>query len=382
LWSAGAVGVAGFALILVALALAPGVAFASYLTAYAYWVGIAVGALILISVMHASSARWIVVLRRLLEAMAATLPLFALLFVPIALGLPHVFSWASPNADIGPGSQELLHEKATAWLTPRLFLLRAALYFVLWIGIAEMLCYWSRRQDESDDIAFTVRERRLGAAALPLAGLAMTFAAFDWLMSLAPAWGSTMFGLYWFSGSFLGTHALLAVAATSAERRGWLRDRIRPAHYHSMGKLMFAFVCFWAYIAFCQFMLMWIANEPDEIVWYLDRTRNGFLPIALALVFGKFAVPFFVLLFRDVKVEPRTLSAVALWLLAAQYLDMYWVVTPAFSAHGAAPRWTDLAAFAGIGGLAVAFGKWRLEGHKVLPARDPYLRESLNYSKP
>jgi hypothetical protein len=381
-WLALIIGIAGVALTLLATIWMPDVAFGSYLAGYTYWVGIAVGAVLMVASFHAASARWVVVVRRLLEAMTATLPVFAVLFLPIGLGLGHVFPWARPGAVIGRGDPDLVHEKATQWLHPRLFLFRAALYFVLWIGIAEMLYYWSRRQDESSEFGWTALERRLGAGSLPLLGLAMTFAAFDWLMSLTPTWGTTMFGLYWFSGSFLAAHALLIVAATRAERLGWLDGRIRPAHYHSLGKLTFAFVCFWAYVAFSQFMLIWIANEPDEISWYVDRIEKSYLPIAVALFFGKFVIPFFVLLSREIKVNPPALSLVALWILAAHYVDIYWLVMPAFQGHGARPHWTDLTALAGIGGLAIAFAKWRLEGHRIFPVCDPYVLESLRYGKP
>jgi hypothetical protein len=378
------VGVVGVGLTLVSLVWMPDVAYASYLAAYAYWAGIAVSALLLLATFHASSARWMVVVRRLLEAKAVTLPLFALLFVPIALGLGHIFSWARPGAEIGlgHGDPDLIHAKATQWLNPRLFLFRTAIYFVLWIGVAEMLYYWSRRQDESSEVGFTALERRVGAGSLPLLGLAMTFAAFDWLMSLDPTWGSTIFGLYWFAGSFQAAHALLVVVAYHSQQRGWLSGRIQPAHYHSIGKLLFAFTCFWAYIAFCQLLLIWIANEPEEITWYLERIHNGFLPITFILFFGKFVVPFFVLLSRDIKVHPRGLAAIAYWILAAHFVDIYWLVMPSQHHHGAVPRWTDLTALVGIGALATAFAKWRLEGQRILPSCDPYLGESLRYSKP
>jgi len=382
LWVCLVIGILGAALTLVATIWMPNVAFGSYLAAYAYWVGIAVGAVLMVASFHAASARWVVVVRRLLEAMTASLPLFAVLFIPIALGLGHVFPWARPGAIIGHGDPELIHEKATQWLNPTLFLFRAAIYFILWIAIAEVLYYWSRRQDESSEIGWTALERKLGAGSLPLLGIAMTFAAFDWLMSLSPDWGTTMFGLYWFAGSFLASHALLIVTAYAAERSGSLKGLIQPAHYHSLGKLTFAFVCFWAYIAFSQFLLIWIANEPDEISWYVDRIEKSYLPIAVGLFFGKFVIPFFVLLSRDIKVRPRALSLVACWILIAHYVDIYWVVMPAFPGHGAAPRWTDLTALAGIGGLAIAFAKWRLEGHRIFPIRDPYVLESLRYSKP
>ena len=303
-----------------------------------------------------------------------------MLFIPIALGLAHLYAWARPSPFFGEGPAVLLAKKAE-WLRPGYFVLRAALYFVLFVGVSELLSFWSRRQDHTHALELTVAQRKIGAAALPILGFAVTFAAFDWLMSLDPGWASTIFGLYWFAGGFLGALALLIVVVSEAERVGPLRGRMRPGHYYSLGKLLFAFVCFWAYIAFCQFMLMWIANLPEEASWYVVRTRGPYRPLALSLVFGQFAVPFFVLLSKRIKLRPTQLSAVALWLLGMRYVDMYWVVMPSVFPEGNLPHWTDLTAFAGMGALALSVALFRARGQMPLPVGDPYLEDSLRYSK-
>jgi hypothetical protein len=375
-----AAGAAGLIATLFGFISAPRAALASYLTAYAYFAGLFIGALLLLMTFHATNARWMVVVRRALESMTLVLPLFALLFIPIALQLPTVYPWARTPPHLGEAPPELLATKAQ-WLKASNFVGRAALYFILFVGASEMLSFWSRRQDETGAIELTVWQRKIGAAALPVLGFATTFAAFDWLMSLDPAWASTIFGLYWFGGSFLGALAMLVVATTVLDRGGPLAGLVRPAHYHSLGKLMFAFVCFWAYIAFSQFMLIWIANKPEENPWYAVRIGSAYLPVALALLFGKFAIPFFVLLSKRIKTRPVALSCVAAWILCMQYVDIYWLVMPVLRPESGLPWWTDLAALVGVGGLSLAVFLIRAEGHPPLPVRDPYLAESLRYSK-
>src|SRR5262249_42971530 len=228
----------------------------------------------------------------------------------------------------------------------------------------------------------TVKQRRLGAGSLPFLALSITFAAFDWLMSLDPTWYSTIFGVYYFAGSFLGAIALLTLTTALARGANLFGSLVSPDHYHNLGNFLLAFTVFWAYIAFSQFMLIWIANLPEEVTWYLVRTGGKWRAVAVALAMAQFVLPFFALLSSEIKRNPRTLAAVAAWILVWHYLDVYWLVMPALHREAPAPHWTDLAAFAGVGGIAVAYTLWTLRGSYTIPVGDPYLHASLQFRRP
>ena len=379
---AGAIGAAGLALTLVGgLVGDPRRALFAYLLAYVYWLGIALGALILLGAFHASSAKWPVVLRRFLEFVPSSLPLFVVLLVPILLGLRHLFSWMDPSALAAEARRAVEHRGR--WLSPTFFVVRAAIYFAVWIGVSWLLRSWSIRQDADGGHELTRRQRRLGAGSLPFVALTMTFAAFDWMMSLDPRFYSTIFGVYWFAGSFVCTFAVLAIAgaATRADPTQF-GAHMNQDHFHSVGKFMLAFVAFWAYVAFSQFMLIWIANVPEEVPWYLVRIRGGWLPVFAFLAVFHFVVPFFLLLSRPLKRDPRRLAALGAWLLFVHWVDLYWLIMPVLHEAGPRPSPWDLTAVAGVGGLAVAFVLWRMHGVAAVPLRDPYLDDSLRYLPP
>src|SRR5262249_55361382 len=294
---AALVGLAGLAATGIALAQSPQQTLYSYLVAFSYWIGLPLGALAWLMAFHAARARWMVVLRRLLEAMALSVLVGALLFVPVALGVRELFTWANP-AGLGGTAPELARLLAhkRAYLNVPFFLVRAAIYFGSWTLLALLLRRWSERQDKTGALELTVRQRRLGAGALPYLGISISFAAFDWLMSLHPGFASTIFGLYYIAGALVGSMAALILAALIADRAGSLGRPLQTAHYHSMGKLLLAFVCFWAYMAFSQYMLVWIANLPEELPWYLLRAKGPWQPVGAFLALGHFGLPFLVLL--------------------------------------------------------------------------------------
>jgi hypothetical protein len=375
----GAAGVIGLAVLLaVGLAGDPRRALFGYLVAYAFWLGIALGALILLGSFHASSAKWPVVLRRFVESMPLSLPLFAVGVLPILLGARLLFPWADPASV----PEELRHalERRHSYLSGTGYWLRAVVYFLVWIVIAERLRAWSVQQDAAGGTLLTRWQRRLGAGSLPLLALTMSFASFDWLMATNARFYSTIYGLYWFGGSFMATFAVIAIAAfaTRADRDqfgAWMS----LDHFHSVGKFLLAFVAFWAYMAFSQLLLVWIANIPEEVPWYVVRLRGGWRPVFWFLAIGKFFVPFLVLLSRDLKRSPRALAWIAGWCLFTQWVDVYWLVMPEL--HGGGPRLhlVDLAALVGVGGLAIALTVVRMRGVAAVPLADPYLRESLAY---
>lgn len=375
---AAAVAALGLGLTAAGGAANPRQALASYLVAYVYWLGIVLGALIFLGALHAAKARWPVVLRRFLETIPQTLPLFVVLFIPIALGLEHVFAWARPDGLTGELARAVAQKRP--YLNVRFFLGRAVLYFAVWILVAHLLRAWSVRQDLAGGHALTLKQRRLGAGALPFLALTLSFASFDWMMSVDPRFFSTIFGVYWFAGSFLGAFAVLIVAAAATrELPNHFGHHLNADHVHSLGKFLLAFTAFWAYIAFSQFMLIWIANIPEEVPWYIVRTGSPWGRVGIFLAVGHFAVPFLALLSRDLKRDVRKLAVVAIWLLLAHWVDVHWVIMPHVHEAGPAPSWLDLTAFVGVGAAFLAFLVFRMRGAATVPVRDPYLEDSLRY---
>jgi hypothetical protein len=379
---AGALGAAGLALTLLGGMIGdPRRALYAYLVAFVYWLGLAVAALIVLGSFHASRAKWPVVLRRFVEAVPAAIPIFVVLFLPVLVGLRHLFAWVDPAALQGELRELVEHKRP--YLNVPFFVARAALYFAVWIGVGHLLRAWSVRQDAQGGVDLTRLQRRLGAGSLPFLALTMTFAAFDWMMSLDPRFYSTIFGVYWFAGSFLGAFCLVAVAgAATRDDPTQFGSHMNHEHFHSVGNFMLAFVAFWAYIAFSQFMLIWIANVPEEVPWYITRISGGWRWVGAFLALFQFVVPFFLLLSRTLKRDPRRLARLALWLLLVHWVDLYWVIMPGLHEAGPRPALWDLTAFVGVGGIAVAFTIWRMHGVAPVPLRDPYLADSLRYLPP
>jgi hypothetical protein len=283
-----------------------------------------------------------------------------------------------PSGLTGELAEAVAHKRP--YLNVPFFLVRAAVYFAVWIGVASLLRRWSVQQDLAGGHALTLKQRRLGAASLPFLALTLSFAAFDWMMSVDPRFYSTIFGVYWFAGSFLGVFALLIIAAAATRALpDHFGHHLNADHVHSLGKFLLAFTAFWAYIAFSQFMLIWIANIPEEVPWYIVRTASPWGRVGIFLALGHFALPFFVLLSRDLKRDPRRLALVAAWLLLVHWVDVHWVIMPHVHEAGPSLSWMDLTAFVGVGAAFLAALVFRMRGAATVPVRDPYLEESLRY---
>lgn len=374
----GALGIIGT---LVGIASDPRPALFSYLWAFAYWGGIALASVVLLQIFHAVRAKWMVVLRRAVEVMAVTIVLFLLLFIPIAAGMKHLYSWVEPRPDLSREALELLHHKEP-YLNTTFFLIRSFFYVALAAVVSQRLFGWSVKQDSSGDVHLTARQRRLGTGALPFVALVFSFAAFDWLMSLEPLWFSTIFGIYYFAGSFLSTISLLVIITDRARGKNLYGSLVSDEHIHNLGKLMLAFTAFWGYIGFSQFMLIWIAGLPEEVPFYIVRLKGEWAGIGVFLILGHFFIPFAALLSRSLKRNRAQLSLVAFWILLVHAVDLYWLIVPTLSPEGVAFHWTMITSFVGIGGLSIAFGLWRIRGQFTVPIRDPYLVDSLAYRQP
>lgn len=344
----------------------------AWLTAFAFWLSLALGALLFIMIQHAMSGTWFILFRRIAEAITLPLVVLALLFLPVVLGLRVLYPWADHNSAV-----ELAGGRET-WFDLSFFLVRAVVYFALWLTTAVLLSRWSLRQQDGDALELARKQRVFSAALLPLVCFSGSFAAFDWLMSLEPAWYSTIFGIYFLAGTIVAFLALLAVVTHLLAQRGHMPG-LSASHTHALGKLLLVFIVFWAYIAYSQYFLIWIADVPEEAHWYYIRSRGSWGMISVLLIVGHFAIPFTALLSRRLKRSSRGLAAVGAWLLAMHYLDLYWLVQPAATPERVQPTLYDVAAFAGIGGLFVACAGWWLNGRLLVPAGDPRMQQSLGF---
>ena len=366
----GIAGVLGGALCGMLL-LSPQRALFSYLTGYVFWTGIALGCLALTMLHQLSGGQWGVVIRRPLEAAVRTLPLMLLLFVPIALGASQIYEWARP--ELVEHDAVLQHKHA--YLNVPFFIARAAIYFAIWIGLGTLLIRWSDAQDRSGDPALHYRLRTLSGPGLALYALTVSFAGVDWVMSLDPHWFSMIFGILTIGGQGLGALAFITATLVLLARYAPMRDTVGPGHTHDLGKLMLAFVMLWAYFAFSQFLITWSGNLAEEIPWYLRRLEGPWKWMGLAIALLHFALPFALLLSRDLKRRPGKLVLVALLVVLMRMVDTIWMIAPEFhgEAHGSAALGVvnDLLALAGIGGIWLWWYLGRLKQRPLLPLHDP-----------
>jgi hypothetical protein len=353
--------------------------FLSYLVAFNFWVSVPLGCLVVLMVQYLTGGAWGVALRRVLESSSRTLLVFSVLVVPLLiavfLGDASVFLWARPTEM--RFDEELRHK--ALYLNPAFFVVRAFLYFAVWIALSFILNRWSTEQDQQAGPPER-RFRLLSAPGLALYGLTITFASIDWAMSLEPHWYSTIYPVVYAAGQMLSGFAF-AVAVLMLLAPGTSLERIlTPAVRRDLGNLLLAFVMFWAYVGFSQYLLIWVANLPEEIVWTLRRTRGGWQWLGILLALFQFAVPFVLLLLRDVKENSQRLMLVALGLFGMRFLDVLWWVEPAFSHEGQYFFWLlDVAATIGLGGLFVWAFVWQLKRRPLVPPYDPNLAEALGH---
>jgi hypothetical protein len=350
--------------------------FFSWLVSFLFFLSLALGGLFFVLIQYAAQGGWGTVVRRIGETIFATIPVMAALFLPLVLGLHDLYEWSHADA--------VEHDALLRWKAPFLnvpfFLIRAALYFGCWSFIALLYYRVSRRQDATaDPVAAYARLRRLAGPAIIVVAITQTFASIDWIMSLTPHWYSTIFGVYFFAGSFVGFIALLSVVAVAMRRAGLLDTVISAEHLHDIGKLLFAFTAFWAYIGFSQFFLIWYANLPEETIWYKARLEGSWKTVSIVLMAGHFGAPFFYLMGRAVKRRGSTLAFGGAWLLGMHFVDLYWQVMPTLHPEGLRPSALDVAAFVAVGGCFVAAASWLMRRHALVPLRDPRLAESLAF---
>lgn len=367
------IAVIGLAAGIVGLVVNPARFFRSYLVADVFWVSLGLGALFFVIMHHLTGSVWSVVLRRIPEAMAATMPIMALTFIPVLAGLGDLYPWTR---------QETLVELTSSptksfYLSPVFFIVRTVIYFVILIWMARALYRASLRQDQAPDVDALPTFRLYSARAVLPFSFITVWAAFDWLMSLVPGWYSTIFGVAFFCSSAAGTLSLIALSAIFLNRAGVLSKEITGEHYYDLGKLIFAFIIMWAYMGFSQYLLIWYSNIPEEVDWYRMRT-GPWQPVSLLLPFGQFVVPFIALMSQSAKRNLRTMTFVGIWLLAMHWVNLYWYVLPDFR-QTIAFSWMDVALTAGLGGLFLWRFWHKLATQPLVPIGDPYLEESVNF---
>jgi hypothetical protein len=372
------VGLVALALCVVGAFLIPdglGQFFHAYLLAYVFWTGVSVGSLAILMLHHLSGGGWGLVIRRILEAATRVIPLMFVLFIPLIFGLKTLYEWTHPLSEIAPAHRELIAHKQP-YLNVPFFLGRFVFYFAIWGLLMFFLNKWSLEQDRTADPNLRKTMQGLSGPGIVLFGLTVTFAATDWVMSLEPEWFSTIFGMLIMAGWGLSAFAFVIIAASILSTRKPLAGTIVPLHFHDLGKLLLAFVMIWAYFGFSQFMLIWYGNLPEEIPWYLKRLRSGWQYVGLALVIFHFALPFVLLLSRDLKRHARTLSIVAGLLLVMRIVDLFWMIAPVAETHAGGALgfiinyWMYFIAPIGVGGLWLAYFAYQLRQRALLPFND------------
>ena len=345
----------------------------SYLMAYMLCLGVTLGCLALGMVHQLSGGAWGVVIRRPIGAAARVLPVMTALFLPIVLGMSRLYPWT--NADLVAHDEALQHKQL--YLNTPFFLARAALYFLVWNALSYFLNAWSLEQDRNPDPRIAQRMQKLSAGGLLGYGLTITFASFDWLMSLEPHWFSTIYGVLIMGGQGLSALAFLIVALVWLSRRPPLDRIVAPAHFHDLGNLMLAFVMLWAYFSFSQYLIIWSGNLPVEIAWYMHRLKTGWRFVGISLIVFHFAVPFVLLLSRAVKRDPQMLVRVAVAVILVRLVDLFWLIAPEFHPSGVSVSWLDVALPLTLGSIWLGCFVRQLRGRAILPVHDPEFDEAL-----
>jgi hypothetical protein len=343
--------------------------FRAYLTSYTFWLSLTLGSLGIALLQFLTGGIWGLATRRIFEAAAATLPLLAVLFLPLLAGLPRLYEWARPAA---VAADPLLQHKAV-FLNVPFFVARSLVYLVAWFALATLLLRWSAAQDRDPDPRVLHRLRVLSVVGVLVLAITVTFAAIDWLMSLEPRWFSTMYPPLVGMSGLLAALSGAIVTLVIASPRTRLNEIVTPRVLNDLGSLLLAFVMLWAYLAYFQYLLIWAGNLSDEIPWYLSRTSGGWRNVAIAIALLGFALPFWLLLFRPLKRRATTLAAVAGLLIVMRVVDVHWMVDPAWQVDGPSLSWLDVASLLGIGGMWLVIFWWRLATRPILPQHDPRL---------
>lgn len=333
------------------------------------------GSLFMIGIEYLMGAVWSVPFRRVMEGLATILIILPIVAIPVYLNMHDMYHWTHHDAVV----EDALLQAKEPYLNMGFFTIRIAVFFALWILFYFMITGNSRKQDKTGDQKLTKRNIKLSALFMPVFALTLTLASIDWMMSLEPHWFSTMYGVYYFSGTILAAIAAGTVIIVNMDEKGYFVKGINSDHYYALGALLFAFVNFWAYIAFSQYMLIWYANMPEETFWFLDRWEGTWAYVSIFLIFVHFVVPYFGLLSQPSKSNPKRLKFMAIWILFAHVVDLYWLVMPTYSKEGAPIGWMELGfPFLAVGIAMIVFSLVSKKMNMV-PVGDPKLKRGINF---
>jgi hypothetical protein len=351
----------------------------SYLVSFMWVLSIVLGALWWVTLQHLVNASWSIVARRVAELLAVAMPLIALLSLPIVaqalMGKATLFPWADPHL---VHEDHILHHKSS-YLNPTFFVIRCVFYFGFWSLLARYWLKSSLAQDQAAQPTINPTLRAVSAPSMIAIAFTLTFCVIDFVMSLDKLFFSTIFGVYYFAGCVISINATLALSLMWIQKKQRLVGMVSVEHYHDLGKMMFAFVVFWSYIAFSQFMLIWYANIPEETVWFKPRFTGSWQMVSAALLIGHFALPFLGLMSRQIKRNKTALAFWAVWLLVIHWVDLYWLVMPQFDPTGAPFSLLDFTCWIGLAGLLVAGVAYQASKVTLVPTKDPRLEKSLAF---
>ena len=368
------VGVALSALLILGAFIDRAQFFHAYLVGFIFWTGITIGSLALLMLQHLTGGAWGLIIRRVLEASTRTLPLILLGFVPVVIGLNQIYPWTN-RAEMN--QVPALREKAAHYLNPPFFIGRALVYFAIWSLLAVLLNWLSLQQDRTNNSELKKRLQIVSGPGLGVLILTITFAAIDWVMSLDPAWSSTIFGLIFVASWSLSALAFGILSMSWLSKREPMNAVVRTSHFHDWGNLLLALVMLWTYFAFSQYLIIWSANLPEETVWYVARKHGGWGAIALGIVILQFVFPFMTLLSRAAKKSPQKLAMLAVLILAMRVVDVIWLIEPSYNREHFHLSWMDIVAPMAMGGLWLATFAWQLQKRSLVPINDPQLEQAL-----
>jgi hypothetical protein len=349
--------------------------FQSYLNGFLYFIGVPLGAIFFVMVQYLTGSAWSVPMRRIAENIMVSVPAAFLLFIPIALGLDHLYSWTQPEIMKLP-----VVAVKSGYLNPQWFTIRAAIYIALWSLWTWRIYSQSVKQDKTGSLEHMHTNSRWSAPGLLMLFLSATLAAWDWSMSLNPTWYSTIFGIYFLAGSGYVFIAVWTLICLWFRKKHILAHTINVEHYHDLGKWLFCMTVFWAYIAFSQYLLIWYANLPEETIYFRQRFEGTWAWWSWALLIGHFIIPFLALIMRATKRNVRALMAMALWIMAAHFVDIYWQVMPTwYHSKGVQLHWLDVACWLAVGSVYALVFWFRVRGSALLPIGDPRFEQGLHF---
>lgn len=348
--------------------------FQSYLYAFIFWLGLSMGCMFLLLLHHLAGGSWSAMIRRPLEAGVSLVPVMAIFFIPLLFSIPYLYEWSHPEH---VAHNPILQQKVP-YLNVPFFIGRAVFYFVVWIVLSLLLQRWSRQQDETADPRIADRFRALGAAGIMLYILTMTFAAYDWGMSLDPEWFSGMYGVIIMIGQVISAVAFMVFVINYLGHYQPIATLLNEKRMQDLGNLLMAFSMFWAYVSASQLIIIWSGNIIETNPYYVVRLSSFWAPLGGFLILFHFFVPFLILFSRWVKRKARVLLWIAGWIIFMRLVDLFWIFMPSFDRDASVLHWLDFAALFGIGGIWLAIYFWRLASMPLLPLHDYRLTRALD----